>query len=69
MKFTLSIAFLSALVAAVVASPVEVDPSKSYACANEAGDVCPKGYTCCGPIRPDVGGNCRKLPPDMMCML
>ncbi|PPR05205.1 hypothetical protein CVT24_010305 [Panaeolus cyanescens] len=40
----------------------------SLVCANDAGDTCPPGYTCCGPIIPGVGGNCRKLKPDEFCI-
>ncbi|KAF9457752.1 hypothetical protein BDZ94DRAFT_1313930 [Collybia nuda] len=29
--------------------------------------TCPPGWTCCGPLFPDVGGNCRKLGPDEVC--
>ncbi|KAF9044074.1 hypothetical protein BJ165DRAFT_1528643 [Panaeolus papilionaceus] len=40
----------------------------SLVCANDAGATCPPGYTCCGPIIPGVGGNCRKLNPGQVCI-
>jgi hypothetical protein len=77
MKFTLSLGFLATLVGVIIASPVELEARKDFACtyipslcftvlsaytkleysgANDAGDMCPEGWTCCGPILPEVGG-------------
>ncbi|KAF6759511.1 hypothetical protein DFP72DRAFT_1166918 [Ephemerocybe angulata] len=38
-----------------------------YHCANGK-DKCPPGWTCCGPIRQDVGGICIKLEAGQACI-
>ncbi|TFK24059.1 hypothetical protein FA15DRAFT_704919 [Coprinopsis marcescibilis] len=66
------VAILALFAVGALAAPVDdaaatAEVATSH-CANEAGDVCPEGFTCCGPIFEDVGGICRKLGPDEICI-
>ncbi|KAG2011145.1 hypothetical protein CC2G_011294 [Coprinopsis cinerea AmutBmut pab1-1] len=76
------LAFFALAMAAPVNESTDATSAVQYRCANEQiltkfptlpdsdeqGDQCPEGWTCCGPILPDVGGTCRKLNPGQFCI-
>ncbi|KAJ2921981.1 hypothetical protein H1R20_g15110, partial [Candolleomyces eurysporus] len=65
----LAVVAFVASVGNVVASPVEAAPTAETRCAGSQGTTCPPGFTCCGPIFPDIGGVCRQLQPGQVCAL
>ncbi|KAJ2911969.1 hypothetical protein MD484_g8443, partial [Candolleomyces efflorescens] len=68
-----AVAFVASA-ANVAASPVEAATTSAPSapaelrCADDQGSRCPPGYTCCGPIRPGIGGVCRLLGPGQVCI-
>ncbi|TEB36855.1 hypothetical protein FA13DRAFT_1088709 [Coprinellus micaceus] len=72
MKSISVLTLLAFLALRVAAAPTDPPPAEGEVpvlrCANANRDVCPSGYTCCGPLHPQEGGICRILDADQACI-